>query len=372
MKGGFLRGQGTYGCVFQPALLCRGSKNPTDPNKVGKITSYEDAKNELKIGKHLRRINGYQNYVIPAEADSCIPRAKSKQVDKDIDKCQFSEDLHLNTTIQVIMPWGGYSLNRIPLDPKNFDFFKFMENILAAGTFLVLNDVCHFDIGNLNILVNDQAQARLIDFGFSFQPSNTSLETLNLRWREVDIEYDTETPEVTLMLILHSSGNIEHIMKQLKENKPAVRLLQSICGVSPDTWVNELDQWTKVSQSFQQHDWLNCWKTYWPGFDAWGIGAMLLGILDIQLRFPEFKESVKWKTDGPLVKLILTNLCRAHPALRIDAAEALSALTKGKHPLIAFKPFARALDAGSDNSAVSMNGYEWIQQKQAVRKGVSS
>jgi hypothetical protein len=86
MKGGFLRGQGTYGCVFQPALLCRGSKNPTDPNKVGKITSYEDAKNELKIGKYLRTIDGYQNYVIPAESDSCIPRAKSRQVDKDIDK----------------------------------------------------------------------------------------------------------------------------------------------------------------------------------------------------------------------------------------------------------------------------------------------
>ena len=83
MKGGFLRGQGTYGCVFQPALLCRGSKNPTDSNKVGKITSYEDAKNEIKIGNYLSSINDYEKYVIPAETGSCIPRVKSKQVDKD-------------------------------------------------------------------------------------------------------------------------------------------------------------------------------------------------------------------------------------------------------------------------------------------------
>ena len=64
MKGGRLRGQGTYGCVFQPGLLCRGSKNPLDPNKVGKITSFEDARNEIKIGKYLDDIPNYKDYVI--------------------------------------------------------------------------------------------------------------------------------------------------------------------------------------------------------------------------------------------------------------------------------------------------------------------
>ena len=372
MKGGFLRGQGTYGCVFQPALLCRGSKNPTDPNKVGKITSYEDAKNELKIGKYLRTIDGYENYVIPAESDSCIPRAKSKQLDKDIDKCKFSDDLHLNKTVQIIMPWGGVSLNRIPLDPSNFNFFKFMEDILAAGTFLLLNNVCHFDISSLNVLVNNKAQTRFIDFGFSFRPEQMTLETLNLRWREIDYEYDTETPEVTLMLTSHQSGDLYKAMKGLQEKKPAVQLLQDICGISPEKWVRELNMWTKSSYSFQQHNWLDCWKTYWPGFDAWGIGAMLLNILEVQLQFAAFRNSEQWATKGPLIKTILVNLCRGHPAYRIDAAEALNALTNGKHPLIAFRPFAPVSDAVSDSSAAPVNGYEWIQQKKAVRKEFSS
>ena len=361
MKGGFLRGQGTYGCVFQPALLCRGSKNPTDPNKVGKITSYEDAKNELKIGKYLHTLPGYEKYVISAEPESCIPRAKSKQTDKDIDKCRFSEDLHLNTTVQIIMPWGGYSLNRINLDPGHFDFFKFMEDILAAGTFLVTNDTCHFDLGGLNVLVDKQVQARLIDFGFSFRPSQLNLETLNLRWREIDYEYNVETPEVTLMLIVHQGGLAEDAIQQLKEKKTVVQLLQSVCSVSPDTWANELRQWTMTSQSFQQHNWLSCWKTYWPGFDAWGIGAILLNILEIQLRFESFITSEQWKRRGPLVKLILTNLCRSHPAYRIDAAEALTVLTAGKHPLIADPSLGHAESAA---------GYEWVQDKKAARKGV--
>jgi serine/threonine protein kinase len=372
MKGGFLKGQGTYGCVFKPALLCRGSKTPTDPNKVGKITSYEDAKNELKIGKYLRGIAGYENYVIPAESESCIPRAKSRQVDKDIDKCQFSEKLQLNTTIQIIMPWGGYSLNRINLDPIGFNFFKFMEDVLAGGTFLILNDLCHFDISSLNILTNNNKQVRFIDFGFSFRPSQLNLEILNLRWREIDFYYDTETPEITLMLTLHRNNNVEEAIKQLKENKPAVKLLQLICGISPDAWANDLREWVKTSQSFQEHNWLNCWKTYWPGFDAWGIGAMLLNILEIQLRFDTFINSEQWKMKGTIIKSILSNLCRSHPGKRIDAAEALALLTNGAHPLIAFRPFMHVLNAGSDNSAVVVNGYQWIREKQKVRKDVFS
>ena len=367
MKGGALRGQGTYGCVFQPALLCRGSKNPTDPNKVGKITSYEDAKNELKIGKYFHTINNYAKYVISAEPESCVPRAKSKQVDKDIDKCQFSENMPLNTTVQITMPWGGYPLTRINLDPAHFDFFKFMEDLLAAGTFLIINDVCHFDIASQNILVNKEQTPRLIDFGFTFRPSQLDLQALNLRWREIDFEYNTETPEVSLMLVAHQGGSVDDAIRKLKTSKPVVHSLQSICGVSPDTWAKELDQWTKSSQSFQKHIWLNCWKTYWPGFDAWGIGAVLLNILEIQLRFNNFIQSEQWKIRGALVKVVLTNLCRSHPAYRIDAAEALSALTDGKHPLIAPSSSGPAV---SDDSAATLSGYDWVQDKKAARKGL--
>jgi hypothetical protein len=161
-------------------------------------------------------------------------------------------------------------------------------------------------------------------------------------------------------------------ISQLVEKKPVIHLLESICGVSPEKWTEELSIWIKTSQSFQQRNWLNCWKTYWPGFDAWGIGAILLSILDVQLRFPTFKNSEQWKTKGPLILLILSNLCRGHPAYRIDAAEALSAYTNKTHPLIANKSTDVVVSDVSDNTDAPLSGYEWIQQKQAVRKNVSS
>lgn len=362
MKGGFLRGQGTYGCVFQPTLLCRGSKNPKDADKVGKITSYQDAKNELEFGKYLHTVEGFDKYVITVDPKSCIPRAKSRQTDKDLDKCEFSQDLDLKTTVQIIMPWGGYSLNRVNLDPSNFDFFKFAEDMLAAAAFLTVNDTCHFDLSSLNVLMGSEKLPKIIDFGFAFRPSKIDLETLNFRWRVIDYEYNTETPEVTLMLVAHRDDSIEEAIQEMKMKKSILQGLHDICDVSRDTWANDLRQWSKTSQSFQQGDWLKCWQTYWPGFDSWGVGVILLNILEAQLHFHSFHTSSQWKTRGPLIKTVITGLCRAHPAYRIDCVEALNIFTNGKHPLILPPP------SGADESYY--NGYSWIQEKQVVRKSL--
>jgi hypothetical protein len=365
MIGGKLKGYGTYGCVFQPALLCRGSKNPTDQNKVGKITGYADAKNELKIGKYLESIPESSNYTIFPESESCIPRAKSKQVDEDIDDCPFSEKLHLESTVQLIMPWGGNPLSRINLNPSSFNFLKFMEDVLAIGTFLIINDVCHFDVWGQNFLFDSQNKPKLIDFGFAFRPSKLVSGDLSLRWREIGFDHDTETPEVTLMLISHSRESINDAIQSMKDEKPCLQVLASVCGLSLDAWSNELYKWARESQSFQQQVWLNCWKTYWPGFDAWSMAAMFLQVLKIQLTFPEFVNGQMWKTKGPMIKEMLKGMCRGHPAYRLDAAEALNYLSEGKHPLVA-KPLL--VNDGSEST--SDNAYEWIQEKKARRQAL--
>ena len=85
MFGGKIRGQGTYGCIFQPALKCRGKKiKNSNTSMVGKITSKQDAKNELEIAKILSNIENSSEYVVLTEATKCIPRSKEKQDDTDI------------------------------------------------------------------------------------------------------------------------------------------------------------------------------------------------------------------------------------------------------------------------------------------------
>jgi len=164
MIGGRIRGQGTYGCIFQPALKCRSSKIEENDTTVGKITSREDAKNEIKIAAILNTIQNSSNYVIAVHPETCIPRIKSKQTEQDIDQCALLKDIKLEKTVQLMMPWGGYPLSRINLDPYVFEYFRFVEEILACGTFLVLNDLCHFDIWGNNFLFDKTNKPKLIDF----------------------------------------------------------------------------------------------------------------------------------------------------------------------------------------------------------------
>ena len=362
MKGGRLRGKGTYGCVFQPALLCRGSNKQIDPNKVGKITDYVDAKNELSFGKYFKTIPESNKYVIYAEPTACIPLSKSKQVDKDIESCKLIDEQPLSSMVQIVMPWGGIPLSRINLDPTEFNYLDFMQQILEIGTFLILKDVCHFDISGPNILFDKNKQPRIIDFGFAFRPEKFTSNDISLRWREIGFDHDTETPEVTLMLAAHQAMDVEEAIEALKQQKPAVLHMASLCGVSPEVWAKDLHNWTLTSHSFQVQNWESCWKTYWPGFDSWSIGALLLNILDIQMHFPSFMESDLWKAKATKIKKVLTGMCRAHPAYRIDAAEALAFLTDGKHPLIS--------KGGSDGYGNNAEGYVWIQEKKDRRQGL--
>jgi hypothetical protein len=329
--GGRIRGQGTYGCVFQPPLLCRG-KSIADPNKVGKITMPEDARNELAIAKYLATLPDAKRYTLPPEAESCVPRAKSKQKERDLGACDFLQGAQLTQTIQLTMPWGGYPLSRIDLDPTKFSFTAFMENVLAIGAFLALNDLCHFDIWGNNFLLDKQMVPRLIDFGFTFRPSELDADAVKFRWRQYAPDHDTEAPEVALMQAIDKGISALDGVVQLQTQKPAMMRLMTLFDVDPEDWATELLLWTKNSKGFQQEDWLSCWKLYWPGFDAWSIGAMLLEVYEVQVMASGVRHGSVEQTGS--VKDVLRGLCRADPAQRLDAVEALSLLTSGSHALV--------------------------------------
>ena len=354
MYGGRIRGQGTYGCVFQPTLHCSSAADDiSDPTKVGKITSPLEARIELAAAAALRPLPDSIKYVILPDPSTC--NVNPKQADTDIQQCEFLGKTPIEKTIQLIMPWGGYSLSRINLDYRRFNLYSFIEQILAAGTFLVLNDMCHFDIGGHNMLFDTETNIpRIIDFGFAFRPSTLKEEDLPDYWRKLSTEHDTETPEITLVLGADDGMSIDSLIHDLQTTKPAVRRLATLCEMSPSKWGADLLDWSLKSKCFQQHDWIRCWKLYWPGFDAWAIGTVILEVLELQMMTPGFTETPEWISRGEDVKELLRSLCQAHPALRLDAAEALSQWTRGAHPLISSSGF----------------GSNWIRSKQARRHHV--
>lgn len=348
MKGGRIRGQGTYGCVFQPKLKCKKKRGvPTGESSdsmVGKITLPQDAENELAIANYLATIPDAKLYTLAPEPESCKPQARSKQTEPDLEVCQLLSDTPLEQTIQIEMPWGGYPLSRLNLHPNSFDFTKFCEQIFSIGSFLLLNNLCHFDLYGQNFLFDKNTVPKLIDFGFAFRADEISPEILDARWRQLVADHDTETPEVSLMLGVQQMLPPSYVIHELQTIKPAVQRLAALCSVRPADWAADLQRWTEQSSSFQYGDWTTCWKLYWPGFDAWSMGAMLLQILEIEVSIPEFKLN-------PKIVPILVELCKANPAERMDALEALSALTDGSHAFVS---------DGSDGAA-------WVLEKQRQR-----
>ena len=138
MIGGKIVGQGTYGCVFNPPLLCK--KKQILKQSVGKITDNEDYVREVNTYKILNKIPEAKNYIVLAD-DTCVPRILDNQVESDIDKCKFfiEKDVELSKTHQILMPYGGIPLHNISKD--KLSFFSFMKHILEAGSLLLLHGI---------------------------------------------------------------------------------------------------------------------------------------------------------------------------------------------------------------------------------------
>ena len=85
MKGGKLLSEGGFGCVFSPGINCNGSIM-NSKKYVSKIQRFnKNARNEIKIGKILQDIKGFENHFAPILKFCSIDVANVK--DNDIKKC---------------------------------------------------------------------------------------------------------------------------------------------------------------------------------------------------------------------------------------------------------------------------------------------
>lgn len=62
-----LIGEGTYGCVFRPPLICKNkrlNKKYNNPSFIMKVSTDEDIHEERKIVSHLKKVDPFQEYFI--------------------------------------------------------------------------------------------------------------------------------------------------------------------------------------------------------------------------------------------------------------------------------------------------------------------
>lgn len=354
MEGGRFLGSGTYGCAFTPPLLCKSGKH--NQGKVGKITLDRFALQEIQVANRIRKIPLARHYFLLPEPESCNVKPEEQQTDVGLEECRDEleaqgSELDLATTKQLVMPFGGtkafYELfYDQSLHPKHFDYFHFMGHILEAGATLLLAGVCHFDIHPGNMVIDKQKVVRILDYGLSFVTSNISQVVLDGRWKRLRFGFEenaghpanhnSEPPEITIMnAIRQKKYTVEQAIQLTIQGKQVFQDMEKYLGISNESSRDDMEKFWRTSDLARKREFVRLWKIYWPGFDAWAIGCILMETLGILILLPDFIKG-PFATKKPLVLATLRGLLDPNPRDRLDCIEALALYDPGNPWLARF------------------------------------
>ena len=184
-RGGKVIGSGGYGCVFRPALRCKGTRKRVSKT-ISKLMLNKHVKREyMEITKYLpilQKIPNYKNYFIIEGANICQPAPLTRQdLDNFDTKCKVlrKRDINaknINSNLDKVscinlqdggVELGTYIYSGLSLDGMK-DLNGRMIQLLLHGI-LPMNKshVYHADIKEANIVVDTSKYVRLIDWGLS-------------------------------------------------------------------------------------------------------------------------------------------------------------------------------------------------------------
>ncbi len=337
MEGGRLLGQGAYGCVFTPKLLCKtplpSIKQQGVNYSVGKVTTPQEAKKEIIVSSLLRDFPKITNYFILPIPD-CIPEEESKQKDKDVAQCEIidKKDTGLHTLIQLKMPLGGKPLAELQKNTKNIDFYKFGQQLLEAICILTTHGVIYNDLHGYNVLLTHPAKPQIIDFGWcSFLNLIKGEDDMAFTSFQSDKQYDQQPPEFVLMnALMHnrlSSGkkySMDEIIDATIAKKHVIKeTLVPLFQKTIDECKNYLRNFYQHSKTLQSQDFYKFYKMYWPKFDAWSVGVLLSKVYRDLMFDRNFVEGSDYQNHKAMYRNVLEGLTMIDPSKRMDTIQAL-------------------------------------------------
>lgn len=165
--GGKFLGKGTYGCVFDPPLLCDGETKRREG--VGKVFSVEThaAEDEYSSNK-FKSIDKKSKYTIPVVSKCKVPIENTKYVQDEFHKCDKKGKLYY----QLILKEKGTELEaQVKTNIVSVTFSDYLDGFINLAEGLVLfskHQYCHRDIKLSNIIMTDKPHTlKYIDYGLS-------------------------------------------------------------------------------------------------------------------------------------------------------------------------------------------------------------
>lgn len=328
-QGGALLGEGVYGCVFDAPLVCKGRSDRTfgkgqngrtfgkgKGQRVGKLTDAISADVEFIFSKRLSTIPNATKYFLLSDS-LCTPAPRAQQTEKDIKDCELFEKEDLTQVRQISMPFGGKPLVSIPITTKTIQIEPFVTHLLEAGALLLEAGFVHFDLHKGNVLVNQQKEFHIIDFGMMWDHAALTLELTPILYRSFNPRIKQEPPENSVLNGLLSGLSYDEVVRLVIDQKQEFQDLATILRVSKDGLEQTFRQFLKTSWAFEKRHWFSYFNLYWSKIDAWAIGVLILHVYKDLVFDPAFRRNYK-------VESVIRNLCSLDAARRYDCAEALA------------------------------------------------
>lgn len=211
-NGGKVIASGGFGCVFRPALMCKGQSR-RNKNKITKlmlkkhaIEEYEDV---IKYTHILKKIPSYQDFFLIDGFHLCDPAPLNNEDKKYFnDKCTAlpKKDININNInssldrlLALNMPDGGLALDDFLSTSGSYhNIVKINDtliNLLLKGIIpMNKNHIYHCDIKDSNILVNksnSEFNTRLIDWGLSTIYNPNINQRLPKTWQNRPFQFNT-------------------------------------------------------------------------------------------------------------------------------------------------------------------------------------
>lgn len=315
---------------------------------------------EVAFARYFRNVPDAKKYLWLPHIDTyCTPAPVNEQKDRDsIIKCKkkaeqedrvfdYEEMRHFE------MDYGGIPLAEVANKlPQDFDFFKYMRQVLEIGAFLVLHGVVHNDLHSDNVLMDKSYTPRLIDYGRSYIMASFDRKRQGELKARFGAGYNQIPPEMNMIDGEDLGHSLNYMIGEFqKKNKVMNKYVEQLLGVPRSRQLLELKTFWTSSVAVQKQDWVTFYKLYWPVVDSWAIGAMIMKIYGQMILSRSFTDSAAWKEREASFKMILRGLLRASPRNRLDCMEAL----------FLYDP--------TNELVTSAAGVAWLEKRQSYRKG---
>ena len=179
-------GEGTYGCVHKPPLLCEGQTVAED-NTISKLMTTKDATNEMKEYVLIDNADRAKNFYL-GKPTQCKLGPIGVNL-RPISKCEIGEAVlkKYDDYSLLTMADGGVDLKNFALKLKGLTptpanntimekFWLDAHRILVGLKVFIENDIVHHDMKQQNIVYNETTnRLNFIDFGL--MTSKTKLIT---------------------------------------------------------------------------------------------------------------------------------------------------------------------------------------------------